>query len=134
MSTISKPEEVAIKPKENKDTEEYKPFEDESLQPKSDRHMAVKIATSVDYFNGDARHQSDEEDRLISQDNFDHHYEKPKATGLRSRKVLISIIVIAVLLVVGAIVCKFEVIFCVMDPGNVSNRSLVAVYVQTMAK
>lgn len=103
MSDISKPEGVAIK---QTDSEEHKQLEDESLQPQSDSHMAVKISTTFDYFSGDSQHQGDEEDGLITHDKFDTDYPTPKATGLRSRKVLITVIVVAVLLVIGAIVCK----------------------------
>jgi hypothetical protein len=103
MSNISKPEGVAIK---QTDSEEHKQLEDESLQPQSDSHMAVKISTTFDYFSGDSQHQGDEEDGLITQEKFDTDYPKPKATGLRSRKVLITIIVVALLLVIGAIICR----------------------------
>ncbi|KAI8576257.1 hypothetical protein K450DRAFT_283656 [Umbelopsis ramanniana AG] len=102
MSEIAKPKVALVVPTE---PEEDKPKDFESMQPKSDSHMAIKVSPPiVDYFSADSRSLSGEEDRLISRDNFDLEGKKPKATGLRSKKVIIAIIVVAVLLIIGAIV------------------------------
>ncbi|CAO3678970.1 unnamed protein product [Umbelopsis ramanniana] len=102
MSDIAKPKVAFVMPAE---PEEDKPKDVDSMQPKSDSHMALKISPPVDdYFSTDSRSQAGEEDHLISRDNMDLEAKKPKATGLRSRKVIIAIAVAAVLLIVGAII------------------------------
>jgi hypothetical protein len=105
MSDIAKPKVAFVMPTE---PEEDIPKAVDSMQPKSDSHMAIKVSPPVgDYFSADSRSQAGEEDHLISRDNTDLEAKKPKATGLRSRKVIIAIVVVAVLLIVGAIICKF---------------------------
>ncbi|KAG2178723.1 hypothetical protein INT44_001876 [Umbelopsis vinacea] len=104
MSDIAKPQVAFVM---HTEPEEDKPKDFESMQPKSDSHMAIKVSPPVaDYFSADSRSLSGEEERLISRDNFDLEAKKPKATGFRSKKVIIAIIAVAVLLIVGAIVRK----------------------------
>ncbi|KAH8548066.1 hypothetical protein BGW37DRAFT_531558 [Umbelopsis sp. PMI_123] len=102
MSEITKPKVALVTPI---DPEEEATTEFESIQPKSDSHMSIKVSPppAVDYFSADYRAQAGEEDELLSRDNFDLEFKKPKPTFLRSRRFCIAIAVVAVLLIAGAI-------------------------------
>lgn len=120
MSDIAKPKVAFVMPAE---PEEYKPKDVDSMKPKSDSHMALKISPPADeYFSADSRSHAEEEDHLISQDNTDLEAKRPKATGLRSRKVIIAVAVVAVLLIVGAIICKFMISYCQHGPPSTVDQ------------